>query len=98
MSPIRPNVRRLFRLAVRRSALREQDVDDEIRLHIELRAEQLVREGWPPESARVEAQRRFAALLDDARTRLLDAARARDTHMTWRDRLDTVRQDVAVAI
>ncbi len=45
---IRPRVRRRFRLALRRAALREADVDDEIRLHVDLRAEQLVREGWPP--------------------------------------------------
>jgi predicted permease len=98
MSFLRPNVRRLFRLAVRRRALREADVDDEIRLHIDLRAEQLVRDGWTPEAARVEARHRFAALLDDARTRLLDAARERDAHMTWSDRLDSVRQDLTFAL
>ncbi|AHG93090.1 permease (plasmid) [Gemmatirosa kalamazoonensis] len=98
MSLIRPRVRRLFRLAVRRPALRERDVDDEIRLHIDLRAEQLVREGWSPEAARVEAERRFAALLDDARGRLLEAARHRDTRMGWGDRLESVRHDLAFAL
>jgi predicted permease len=98
---IRPNVRRLFRLAVlggpSAPALRERDVDDEIRLHIDLRAEQLVREGLAPEAARVEAQRRFGALLE-ARARLLDAARHRDTRMTWSDRLDSLRHDLAFAV
>jgi len=98
VTPIRPNVRRLFRLAVRRRALRERDIDDEIRLHIDLRAEQLAREGWTREAARVEAERRFATLLDDARARLLDAARHRDTRMSWSDRLDSVRQDAAFAL
>jgi predicted permease len=94
---IRPNVRRLFRLAVRRPALREREVDEEIRLHIDLRAERLVRDGWTPEAARVEAQRRFGALID-ARPRLLEAARHRDTRMRWSDRLDGVRQDLTFAL
>ncbi|AHG93091.1 permease (plasmid) [Gemmatirosa kalamazoonensis] len=94
---IRPRVRRLFRLALRRPALRERDVDDEIRLHVDLRAERLVREGWTPEAARAEAWRRFGALTE-ARPRLLDAARRRDTRMTWSDRLDSVRQDAAFAV
>jgi predicted permease len=95
---IRPRVRGLFRLAVRRASLRERDVDEEIRLHVDLRAEQLVQEGWSPEAARVEARRRFALLLDDARARLLEAARNRDERMTWRDRIDSVKQDAASAV
>src|SRR5690349_288359 len=98
---VRPSVRRLFRLALRAGriapALRERDVDDEIRLHIDLRADQLAREGWPPEAARVEAQRRFGAL-SESRARLLDAARHRDTRMTWSDRLDSLRHDVTFAL
>jgi len=58
---IRPGVRRLFRLAAgRRDSATE--TDDEIRLHLALRAEQLEREGLSPEAARAEAERRFGDL------------------------------------
>jgi putative ABC transport system permease protein len=36
-----------------------EDVDREIRAHLELCTEELVREGWNPEAARAEAARRF---------------------------------------
>ena len=55
---IRPGIRRLFRLPGRPPA----EVDDEMRLHLELRAEQLEREGLEPEAARAEARRRFGDL------------------------------------
>lgn len=53
-----PGVRRVFRL--RNSpddAVRE--LDDEVRLHLELRAEELRRQGMDPDTAREEALRRF---------------------------------------
>ena len=48
-SEIRPGIRRLFRLAVRRADHTRDDADEEIRLHLRLRAEQLVREGLSPD-------------------------------------------------
>jgi predicted permease len=50
--------RRLLRLVVRPPAL-EQEVDDELRFHLELSAERLVKSGMTPEAAREEALRRF---------------------------------------
>lgn len=37
----------------------EEDVDREIRAHLEMRAEELMEEGWSPEEARREARARF---------------------------------------
>lgn len=59
--------RRLLRLVVRPPAP-EQDVDEELRFHLELSVERLVHGGMSPEAARAEALRRFG-----------DVARYRDT-------------------
>jgi hypothetical protein len=56
-----PGLRRLFRLALGRSTAKD-DAAEELRLHLDLRAEELVGEGMPPEAARVEALRRFGDL------------------------------------
>lgn len=40
----------------------EQAADLEIRHHIEERTERLVAEGWSPEEARTEAERRFGRI------------------------------------
>ena len=54
---IRPGIRRLLRFITPRSTAR--DADDEIRLHLKLRTEQLIAEGMSPAAAREEAERRF---------------------------------------
>src|SRR5215831_641223 len=87
---IRPGIRRLFQLAVRRS---DREADDEIRLHLQLRVEQLEREGWTPDAARIEAERRFGPLGEE-RDRLRRSIRRRDARFGARDWLDGVRQDV----
>jgi predicted permease len=56
-----PGLRRLFRLAAGRSTA-ENDAAEELRLHLELRAEELMSEGMTPEAARTEALRRFGDL------------------------------------
>jgi predicted permease len=94
---IRPGIRRFLRLAVRRPPWRAGEVDDEIRFHLEERAEQLVRElGLTPAEARAEALRRFGGLRE-ARPRLIAAALQRETHMRRAELLDTVRQDLTYA-
>ena len=49
---IRPGIRRLFRLAFHRREDAARDVRDEIRLHVELRTEQLIGGGMAPDEAR----------------------------------------------
>ncbi len=45
--------RRLFDLSV------DEDVGREVRFHIEMKVEELVAQGWTPDAARAEAERRF---------------------------------------
>jgi predicted permease len=94
---IRPGIRRLFRLAVRRRDLAEQEADEEIRLHLALRAEQLAREGLTPEAARAEAERRFGPV-DEARARLHGSATRREARLRLGDRLGAFAQDVRFAL
>lgn len=94
---IRPGIRRLFRLPVRRGAPVAADLDDEIRLHLELRAEQLEKRGMPAAAARAEALRRFGAM-DEARGGLYRAAQRREWSMRAREWLETVGQDARYAL
>src|SRR5688500_3526860 len=96
MPLIRPGVRRLFDLMLRRRDVSRRDVDAEVALHIELRAQQLVRQGLDPERARAEAERRFGSV--QALQSLEQMAHWRDRRMSFRDWLDTVRQDVRYAL
>ena len=58
---IRPGIRRLFRLPARGAEQADQDLEEEIQLHLELRAERLQREGMSAEAALAEALRRLMA-------------------------------------
>src|SRR5688572_11492373 len=93
---IRPGVRRLFDLMLRRRDVSRRDVDAEVALHIDLRAEQLVRHGLNPLDARHEAERRFGSLT--ALRSLEQSASRRDRRMSFRDWLDSVAQDVRYAL
>ena len=79
---IRPGVRRYFSLALRTPGRREQDVNDEIASHFELRVEQLMRGGLSPEAARALAEERFGPF-DRSRRELLDTAAQREERMQW---------------
>ncbi len=94
---IRPRIRRLFRLPLRRRDLLHEDVEDEIRLHLALRAEQLVRDGLSADDARREAQRRFGSL-DEATRTLEQSATRRERHMHAHEWIDELRQDVRYAL
>lgn len=88
---IRPGIRRLFRLATGRAS--RDDADEEIRLHLQLRTDQLVREGMTPEAARAEAERRFGPL-DEERARMRGSARRREGRTRLREWADGVGQDL----
>src|SRR6185437_9542700 len=94
---IREGVRRFFNLALRRRDQWEREVEDEIRFHLELRAEQLAAQGMSPEVATAEAVRRFGAL-STSRARLLDAARHREHHMQRTEFLADLKQDISFAL
>jgi predicted permease len=94
---IRPGIRRLFHLAVRREDQARAEVDEEIRLHLALRTEQLTREGLSPEAARAEAERRFGPP-DEARERLHTSAQRREGRMHLRELIEATRGDLRVAL
>jgi predicted permease len=94
---IRPGVRRLFDLMVRRRDLSSRDVGAEVELHLELRVEQLIRRGFTEADARREAERRFGKI-EQAVPALEEIAHRRDRRMTFRDWLDSVMQDVRYAL
>jgi hypothetical protein len=94
---IRPGVRRLFQLALHRAARARDEADEEIRLHLQLRAEQLTREGLAPDAARAEAERRFGPL-DEARQRLHGSAARREDTMRLREWMGGARQGLLVAL
>ena len=93
---IRHGIRRLFRLRPLRPERLAEEVDEEIRMHLALREEQLVRSGLSREDARAEARRRFGSA-DHTRHQLYRSARRRENRMRLRDRLDTLRQDLRYA-
>lgn len=93
---IRANVRRWFELALRRRDRWEREVEDEIKLHLALRAEQLSAQGASAHEAYEEALRRFGPLTE-SRARLLDAAQHREQRMQRTEYFADLRQDLAFA-
>src|SRR5215207_6475649 len=96
-SEIRPGIRRLFRLAVRRPEYARAEADEEIRLHLQLRTEQLVREGLSPDAARAEAERRFGPL-DEARAQLHNSATRREDQMRIREWANSTSRGLRIAL
>ena len=94
---IRNGVRRAFRLALRRRDQWQREVEDEIKLHLTLRAEQLMARGANPNDAYDEAVRKFGPL-DESRARLMDAARHREQQMQRTEFFGDLRQDASFAI
>lgn len=99
----RRRFRRFFRLAPRTDARTREQMDDEIRFHIEERVDQLVRRGLTPDEALAEARRRFGGggsddTFDQARRRLHVSATRREDRMLFRDRIEAFTQDVRYAL
>jgi hypothetical protein len=94
---IRQGIRGAFALALRRRDRWERDVEDEIELHLTLRAERLLAEGKARADAYAEAVRRFGPL-NDSRARLLKAAEHRERAMRRVELVDDLRQDLAFTL
>lgn len=73
------------------------DLEEEIRLHLELRTEQLMERGLSRERARAEAEQRFGAL-ERVRPSLRRAALRRERGRRFRGFLDGLRQDLGYAL
>jgi predicted permease len=93
-----PGLRRVFQFQRRSARVLAADVDEELAFHLDLRAAELMAQrGFTPDAARAEALRQFGDL-DDAR-RYLRALDARtETAARRRDLLDTLRQDLRLAL
>ncbi|NMO14751.1 ABC transporter permease [Pyxidicoccus fallax] len=87
---------RLLKLAVRPRAV-EQDVDDELRFHLEMRAEKLQREGLSPAEAREAARREFGDV-ERVRAECVRLGHERETEMKRSLFLDALVQDVRYAL
>src|SRR5829696_4005083 len=94
--PPRRRYRRLFHFLGRRTRPLEADVDDEIQLHLALRAEQFMGRGLAPDDARREALRRFGDV-DVARREITNIDRGREVRVRGREWLDGLLQDVRYA-
>jgi putative ABC transport system permease protein len=88
--------RRTFRFPRRGAVQVAVDVDEELAFHLERVAAELVDDGWLPEAARVEAQRRFGDLEGTrAYCRAIDASKERQ--MKWIERFAELGQDLRFA-
>jgi predicted permease len=94
---IRPGIRRLIRLVLRSRRAIAREVDDEIRLHLELREAQLRLRGFAPDAAKAEALLRFG-VFPEATHRLQRTAQRRERSMNIRERLSEIGQDVTYAV
>ena len=94
---IRPGIRRLLRLALRAPEQARAEADEEIRLHLQLRAEQLERAGLSPAAARAEAERRFGPP-EAARERVRATAAGRDRRLRRLARVADVAQALRLAV
>jgi putative ABC transport system permease protein len=96
---IRTGVRRAFRLALRRREQWEREVEEEIKLHLALRAEQLMARGATADEAYEKAVTKFDALpLVESKARLVEAARHREHRMQRTEYLSDIRQDLSFAL
>ena len=94
---IRPGVARLFRLAIRRPDVTIAEADEEIRLHLALRVQQLQAQGYSLADAHAEAERRFGPT-HEARERFHTSAERREKRMGTREAFDALRQDLRFAL
>ncbi|MDH4064837.1 MAG: ABC transporter permease, partial [Acidobacteriota bacterium] len=73
------------------------DVDAEIRFHLEMRIDALVREGTPPDAARAQAMQEFGDL-EDARREMRRAGRRTADIRRRRDDMGNLRDDIVYAL
>ena len=92
---LRPRIPRIFRIPIDRT---DGDVDDEVALHLELRTEQLMAQGWSRADAEAEARRRFNPSLDDAIRELHRHGHHTKEQLAMRERLDTLWSDLRYSV
>jgi putative ABC transport system permease protein len=88
--------RRLFRFPWRTAAQVAADVEEELRFHLDLVAQELIGEGWPEEAARLEAIRRFGDL-ETTRKVCRELDLTKEKQMKWMKALEDLGQDLRFA-
>jgi predicted permease len=88
--------RRLFRLPDRPSGI-DRDLDEELRFHLDMRAEELRARGLTPDAARAEAVRQFGDVAD-AREFCRDEDERRLREDRRADWIEQLRQDTRLAL
>lgn len=73
------------------------DVDDELAFHLDMRTQELIARGIPPDRARELAERRFGDYESSQRACIVINERRKD-HMRRNDYLAELRQDLAYAL
>jgi putative ABC transport system permease protein len=95
--PLRPEIRRLFRLDTIAPRDASRDVEDEMRHHLERRTEQLMQRGLDPDSAEREARMLFSRSRSTLDALHLAAAE-RNQQMRITEYWDGWRQDLRYAL
>ncbi|MCG6954385.1 MAG: ABC transporter permease [Gemmatimonadetes bacterium] len=90
-------MRRLFGLPWRSERAIREDLEEELRFHLEARAEDLVAEGMTPEEARAQATREFGDI-EDARRYIRSLDRSAEAERRRRDVMGDLRQDLVYAV
>lgn len=96
-SMLRPGIRRLLGLDVARREVFARELEDELQLHLDLRAEQLRKQGLSAEAAMAEARVRYGAI-HQATREIHQHARRKEQRMQWRIALGSLTQDVRYAL
>src|SRR5687768_9678561 len=81
----------------RRPAQAQAEVDEELRVHIDMRTEELAAAGIPRDDARAEALRQFGDL-QYTRRYCRDQDTRKETQMQWRLRMGELRQDLRYSL
>jgi putative ABC transport system permease protein len=90
-------VKRLFRLPSRTGAEVRRDVDDELAFHLEMRCEELERQGLDPDSARARAEQEFGSVSASA-TSLTMMDRQMEQRRRFTQYVAELRQDAGIGL
>src|SRR5688500_5537267 len=93
--------RRAFRLPLHTPEALREETDEEIRFHIDMRVEQLVRRGVPEAEARAEALERFAgrgATLSDAQHELHAFPTRKAARISTLERIGDLARDLRITM